>query len=245
VEYNFVPPKLPHFTAALISHSERWEHISLILPFDDFRWLDRHFPLLCDLTFTPHDTFDTESPFMVVRNAPHLTGVVLGQFFDTSNVVLPWSQLTSIDIELLTVDGAADILRETTVLVNLRCNLGGGSGAVPIAIPPLLHLESLTLFSYDKFSSNYQQLLLDALSTPALQHLSISERDFAFKPISTITSLLSRSHCSLDSLHITNWDFDRGDYRAAFPSIEVIQVRHADYSADELHIGCRGRSVNS
>ncbi|KAJ7256941.1 hypothetical protein C8J57DRAFT_1721253 [Mycena rebaudengoi] len=43
-----LPP--PHFTAALLSHSKRWEHITLIIPFD-LRWLeglDR--PFLCYVT---------------------------------------------------------------------------------------------------------------------------------------------------------------------------------------------------
>jgi hypothetical protein len=44
-------PKLPYFTAALISHSQRREHIRLQIPFKDLRWLDRPFPLLRDLTF--------------------------------------------------------------------------------------------------------------------------------------------------------------------------------------------------
>jgi hypothetical protein len=91
----------------------------------------------------------------------------------------------------------------------------------------------LIIFSVEDFFRDSQQLLLDALTTPALQHLSISERELAFNPISTITSFLSRSHCSLDSLHVTHSRRNQAEYRAAFPRIKVIQVLDDD-SDDDL-----------
>jgi hypothetical protein len=152
-----------------------------------------------------------------------LTSVVLGQLFDLSDVVLPWSQLTGITAENLRVDHAADILREATVLVNFRCSLRKYF-ALPIMVPPLVHLESLTIFSVEDFSHNSQRLLLNAVTTPALRHLSISERELAFDLISTLTSFLSKSYCSLDSLHVTHSRRDQADYCAAFPRIKVVQI---------------------
>jgi hypothetical protein len=43
--------------------------------------------------------------------------------FDPSELVLPWSHLTSINAETFTPAVAADILQEATVLVNFRCSL--------------------------------------------------------------------------------------------------------------------------
>ncbi|KAJ7259280.1 hypothetical protein C8J57DRAFT_1639942 [Mycena rebaudengoi] len=55
-DHNFTSLEPLHFMAVLLSHSERWEHITLIIPFDDHRLegLDCPFPLLCDLTFGPN-----------------------------------------------------------------------------------------------------------------------------------------------------------------------------------------------
>jgi hypothetical protein len=44
IDEDFTSPKLSHFKAALLSRSADGEHIRLIIPFDDLRWLDRSFP---------------------------------------------------------------------------------------------------------------------------------------------------------------------------------------------------------
>ncbi|KAJ7225034.1 hypothetical protein C8J57DRAFT_1253017 [Mycena rebaudengoi] len=65
-----------------------------------------------------------------------------------------------------------------------------------------------------------ERLCRSALITP--------EYELGDKSLSTITAFLSRSRCSLDSLHITQPIFrhaslHKADYRAAFPSIKVIK----------------------
>ncbi|KAJ7258939.1 hypothetical protein C8J57DRAFT_1073442 [Mycena rebaudengoi] len=231
-----ISPKLPHFTAALISQSERWEHVRLIIPLDDLRWLDRPFPLLRDLTFGPSKKyFATEDAIMAFSDAPRLKSVALGVMFNPSQVVLPWSQLTSINAEEIQLDKAADVLRQATALVNFSCTLWGNT-IVPGAVPPLIHLDSLILHNWNWLG--IQKLLLNALTAPALRHLAISEYELGDEPLSTITAFLSRSCCSLDSLHITQPIFLRtslhkADYRAAFPSIKVIKVsRDGEHDSD-------------
>ncbi|KAJ7256727.1 hypothetical protein C8J57DRAFT_1517363 [Mycena rebaudengoi] len=198
---DVMSPKLPHFTAALISQSERWEHIQLLIPFDDLRWLDRPFPLLRDLTFEPVDDSVPESAIMVFREAPQLKSVVFGVMFDLSQLVLPWSQLTSITAEEIEPAVAADMLA--------------------ITVPPLIHLESLLLHD----CRDTQKLLLDALTAPALRQLPISEPELGDEPLSTITAFLSRSRCSLQSLHATHAELPLTAYRAAFPSIPIIELK--------------------
>ncbi|KAJ7253964.1 hypothetical protein C8J57DRAFT_1187058 [Mycena rebaudengoi] len=226
MERHLVSPKVPHFKAALVSQSERWEHIRLITPLNDLRWLDHPFPLLRRLTFgSNHPTESAESAIEVFGDAPQLNNVGLAVRFYPSQVVLPWSQLTSITAAKLIPVIAADILRQANSLVNFTCTLWGDT--VPEAVPPLIHLESLVL--HDWHSQNTQKLLIDALTAPVLRHLTISEYDIGDEPLSTIAAFLSRSHCSLDSLHITRPTYLRtsmheADYCAAFPSIKVIQV---------------------
>jgi hypothetical protein len=220
-EMELIFLQLPHFTAALISQSERWEYVRLITPFDDLRWLDRPFPLLRDLTFGPAYYSATEGAIIAFRNASQLKRVVLCVMFNPSRVVLPWSQLTSINAEEMELAKAADILRQATALVSFRCAIWD-PGAVPRAVPPLVHLRSLILRD-NKNIHGPQKRLLDALTAPTLRHLTISEHELGYDPISTIVAFLSRSRCSLDSLHITHSALPF-DYRAAFPSIKVIKV---------------------
>jgi hypothetical protein len=208
----------PLLTAVLISQSERWEHIKLIIPFDDLRWLNRSFPLLCDLNFGANNYSgeEVETAAILFRNAPALKSVVLGKFFNPAQVVLPWSQLTSITVEWLATRVAADILWQATALVNFTCTIWG-SQIIP-AIPPLLALESLTLRGDAK-------LLLKALTAPALQHLTTSEIALGHGAISIIAEFLSRSRSSLQSLHISWAHLPNTDYYAAFPSIPIIDIR--------------------
>ncbi|KAJ7241857.1 hypothetical protein C8J57DRAFT_1726551 [Mycena rebaudengoi] len=136
-----------------------------------------------------------------------------------------WSQLTTISVERCALPAAEHILRHSASLVDFRGTLGRNFDDYrPGQIPPLMHLESLTL---DDRSPNFpgtQKALLDALTTPALRHLALSELELGLDPLSTITSMLSRSKCSLDSLFITYSERDEADYRAAFPLINVITV---------------------
>ncbi|KAJ7242418.1 hypothetical protein C8J57DRAFT_1526115 [Mycena rebaudengoi] len=140
-----------------------------------------------------------------------------------SHIVLPWSQLTNIAGENIPTGRATVILREAAGIVNLRCSLLQEDAGVPIALPalpPLVHLESLILHNAASGTDNTAKLLLDVLTAPAVRHLLVSEYELGDQSISTITSLLSRSHCSLDSLHITHSGF--------FPSIKVIDISSLD-----------------
>jgi hypothetical protein len=161
---------------------------------------------------------------MVFGDAPQLKSVVLGDLFNPARVVLPWSQLTSITAEWLATTVTADVLRQAPALVNFICTVRGNYiplTAVPLA--PLIHLESLILRDENIRPYAYT-LLLDALTAPALRYLTISECQLDDKPISTIAAFLSRSCCSLQSLHVEKAKLPQAAYCAAFPSIPIIYV---------------------
>jgi hypothetical protein len=221
MERHLVSPKLPRFMAALISQSECWEHIILTIPFNDLRWLDRPFPLLRDLTFGPTDDFATEDTIMVFGDAPQLRSVDLGVMFDPSRVVLPWSQLTSIAAVKIEPALVADILQQATALVKFACTLWVDNTVLG-AVPLLIHLESLILRACDW--PRTQKLLLDALTAPALRHLTVAEFELGDEPLSTITAFLSRSRCSLQSLHVAQANLPKTAYCTAFPLIPIINV---------------------
>ncbi|KAJ7246230.1 hypothetical protein C8J57DRAFT_1241713 [Mycena rebaudengoi] len=181
-------PHFPHFTAVLLSHSARWEHIRLIIPWrGDLLWIEGSFPLLHHLTLGPYDyhVAGGETAATLFRNAPQLKSVVLGDTSNPSRLVLPWSQLTSITVQALCPSSAADILQQATALVDLTCALRNDE---------------------------------------ALRHLTISELGLGDEPISTITSFLSRSRCSLQSLHVSQAGLLKAAYCAAFPSIPIIHL---------------------
>ncbi|KAJ7257405.1 hypothetical protein C8J57DRAFT_1074416, partial [Mycena rebaudengoi] len=176
--YNPRLSELRHFTDIIISHSGRWEYIQLNFTLHQSSWIEGQgpFPLLCHLTirFSAPEMEPTSGVQTLFDEAPHLTSVVLGEYFDPSVVGLPWPQFTSITSENIRPAVAADILREATVLVNFRCSVWD-IGGVPLSVPPLVHLESFIGIGDNSFHES-QKVLLDALTTPALRHLSISER---------------------------------------------------------------------
>jgi hypothetical protein len=138
-------------------------------------------------------------------------------------VVLPWSQLTSIKAVRIKPAAAADILRQATAVVKFTCTLWLDT-TVPGAVPPLIHLESLILRDGD-WPTTTEKLLLDALAAPALRYLAVSEHELGDDPISTIATFLSRSRCSLQSLHAATAFLPKTVYCAAFPSIPIIDVK--------------------
>ncbi|KAJ7259388.1 hypothetical protein C8J57DRAFT_1720528 [Mycena rebaudengoi] len=102
------------------------------------------------------------------------------------------------------------ILRQVTALVNFHGTLWDDI-VVPGVLSPLVHLQSLIIRDGNN-CQDPQRSLLDELTTPALRNLSISERELGIEPISTITSLFSRSR--------------------SFPSIKAIEF-FKDDSDDE------------
>ncbi|KAJ7214279.1 hypothetical protein C8J57DRAFT_1255778 [Mycena rebaudengoi] len=93
---------------------------------------------------------------------------------------------------------AAEILQQATALVTFICTLGVPGRHGPGVVPPRIHLESFIL-PHCRWERT-EKRLLDALTAPALQHLTISEYELGSEPLSTITAFLSsnaRSDCEM------------------------------------------------
>jgi hypothetical protein len=91
-------------------------------------------------------------------------------------------------------------------------------------VAPLRHLHSLKLGG-----GTGHQKLLDVVTTPALQHLTIPDNEFDTIPM--VTALILRSRCTLASLRILYTLEAEASYRAAFPSIPTITVTSGDLSS--------------
>lgn len=92
------------------------------------------------------------------------------------------------------------------------------------AMPRLINLEVLNIG--DEYNNlGTQKRLLDALTTPVLRRLAVSEYEIGrADSVSTIASLLSRSQCHLKTLRVHRSLRTETDYRAAFPSVISIKV---------------------
>ncbi|KAJ7271738.1 hypothetical protein C8J57DRAFT_287078 [Mycena rebaudengoi] len=187
IQFDLSSPTLPHFTAALISHSGRWQHLVLDIPFDDFRSLD-HFPLLRDLTLGP-SRYGPTGALTVFHSAPQLKRVLFGRLLNPSRVNLPWAQLTHILARNLFLPVAAQILWQASALVEFTCILKAGGDIFGDAVAPLIHLESLILYVWDGMA--IQKQVLDALTAPMLRHLTISEHSLGEQLVPTLAAFFS------------------------------------------------------
>jgi hypothetical protein len=208
------------FIQAIISHSERWEHIDLKLPIASLRLIGADFPLLRSLTLGPtayageDDSLDTISPF---SNAPLLKHVALTYTFGPAEIQLSWSQLTSISASNLSPAECAKILQHSAALQEFRCDHLENLTRDLLPVAPLRHLRSLKLGG----GMGHQELL-EVFTTPTLQHLMIP--DILDDAVPNINALILRSHCTLTSLRIVYTHKADVIYHAAFPSIPIIAV---------------------
>ncbi|KAJ7262448.1 hypothetical protein C8J57DRAFT_1711697 [Mycena rebaudengoi] len=216
------------FIQAIMPHSERWEHIDFKLPIESLRLIGADFPLLRALTLGPTyyagetDSLHAISPF---RNAPLLTQVALSNVFGPFEIQLPWSQLTSISASSLFPTECTEILQHSVALREFRCDyLDSEASGNILPVAPLRHLHSLKLGG-----GTGHQKLLDVVTTPALQHLTIPDNEFDTIPM--VTALILRSRCTLASLRILYTLEAEASYRPAFPSIPTITVTSGDLSS--------------
>ncbi|KAJ7279645.1 hypothetical protein C8J57DRAFT_1175486 [Mycena rebaudengoi] len=226
---RYAKADLAPFIVEITRHAWRWEHIELLLPTDDLHLIGTaEFPLLRSLTFGAgnyvHEPglIDIESSF---DNAPNLTDVTLFEGCSPFRTALPWSQLTRLSADLLFSSECAEILRHASALVHFSTNMCDDEDEGALSpLKPLEQLQSLRLGDLKSSPRPTQRRILDALTTPALRHLQISEQLSAVggDTFSTIAALISRSQCRLVSSQVFHAVLPEASYRAAFPSVPTI-----------------------
>ncbi|KAJ7228039.1 hypothetical protein C8J57DRAFT_1583532 [Mycena rebaudengoi] len=206
------PSHLRLLTDTIFAHSAHMEYMELLIPFRDLNWggIQGPFPLLRSLTFGPSDTLGPRFTVTPFCDAPLLTTIHLSENFDPYQVELPWSQLTRITVRRCDPTDVAHILRHAVSLVQFGGTPGDdffnrGTEAYLSDIPPLLHLNLFILHDDESTAPGTQKPLLEALILPALQHLTVSQRDlgphlYSSSPGHTAPSYLSASpihgrHC--------------------------------------------------
>ncbi|KAJ7659340.1 hypothetical protein DFH06DRAFT_1297433 [Mycena polygramma] len=214
------PPIGSEVLQAVVRHRERWEHLQLRLAheFHIAVQVEGTLPLLRHLDLELED----DSICGDFKAAPLLRTAIL-DIGAIDNVILPWTQLTSLTLRLITFANCLPILRQTTNLLHCELDLYSES-ALPADEPVLSFpfLELLVLTAIDDYS------VADCLPlfvAPALRRLELAECFLGSNPLDSLASFISTSGCNLKELCITGERTVREDaYTAAFPSIEEVSV---------------------
>ncbi|KAJ6588198.1 hypothetical protein B0H19DRAFT_200341 [Mycena capillaripes] len=184
------------------NHCARWEHLNLSIPgpLTFLPNVELPLPSLRSLKLGYDRDNLTATPTFLA--APLLRKVALEVYRDVHGPILPWSQLTVLSVDYITLNQYADLLDR---LVNLcYCYFYfddddfnvGQSSLRNITLP---HLETLVLELY--VVQSQPPSILDNLTLPALRRLQISHSLLnPDDPIDTLVSLVSRSRCILHEL---------------------------------------------
>ncbi|KAJ6472295.1 hypothetical protein C8R47DRAFT_725741 [Mycena vitilis] len=218
------PPTGSEVLQAVVRHRERWQHLQLRLShgFHVAVQVEGTLPLLRHLDLELED----DSICGDFTAAPLLRTAIL-DIVAIDDVILPWTQLTTLTLRLIIIHNGLQILRQTTNL--LHCELDLLSDSAPPADEPVLSfpfLESLVLTAIDDCS------VADCLPpfvAPALRRLELAECFLganpidSLNPLDSLASIISTSGCNLKELCITGERTVREDaYTAAFPSIKEV-----------------------
>ncbi|KAJ7896038.1 hypothetical protein B0H14DRAFT_2495581 [Mycena olivaceomarginata] len=213
---NFAPAREAEVLASVVPHRARWEYLNLrYLPVSHLHILEGPMPLLRRLDWVSHLPTATK---LACHEAPLLRTAVLNAVA-AGSAILPWTQLTSLTLLLVSPKECVPILRHTLNLVYCKLELiedGEDDGVTPPDIIPS-SLRSLTLDGNGSVSRFLKSLLV-----PALHNLQIAESCLGSNTIDTLTSFLSKSRCQLQELCIAyRTRVSEESYRKTFPLMKV------------------------
>ncbi|KAF7335598.1 F-box domain-containing protein [Mycena venus] len=189
------------------SQRARWEYLKLVLSQSFTFILEGPMPTLRQLDF---ELEYSDPPVDFIACA-------------ASRVMLPWSQLTALTLQMVYLRECVPILQQTPNL--MYCKLDLVLDPEPDVLPEvrLPLLESLILNDDGEPILGY----LDTFVVPALRHLEIPELELGKNPTDTLSSFVSKSGCKLQDLRITGLLSiirDVREYRRAFPSISKLSL---------------------
>ncbi|KAJ7623912.1 hypothetical protein DFH06DRAFT_1446584 [Mycena polygramma] len=211
----------------VVSHRARWESLKVELGtvvaqalriFDGPMPLLRHFEMLVD---------DDLPDALAFNEVPLLRSVVLNDLA-VRQIILPWTQLTSLTLLRVYPAECVPVLVQTHNLLHCRlvvCFDGTGRDAKPRPDITLPSLESLALRNYNIVMPVTD--LLPSFIVPALRILEIPESYLGPNPVGSLTAFVSESGCRLEELRLTGTvsvpvSVPVRSYREALPSLRLI-----------------------
>jgi len=201
--------------AVLLPHRARWGYLRIRLFRSRLPAIGGEMPLLrhLDLELGPN------LPEVLVFNEVPLLRTAILDVTAAYNVGLPWTQLTSLTLRLITLPNCVPILRQATNLVRCELDLWDGDEGDHLPDIALPYLESLCC---DGFYYTDSTDCLAPFIVPALRSLQIPERFIQPDPINFLTAFITKSACKLQEVRIVGSRLVRkGSYRRAFPSIRT------------------------
>ncbi|KAF7293066.1 Short-chain dehydrogenase/reductase family protein [Mycena indigotica] len=215
----------------LASHSSRWQHVSLCMhPMPHLNAIDGPMPLLHSLTVVSRKNNGAMIRF---PDVPKLS-------FDRDSYtdIIPWYQLTVMNLESIELRQFVTVLRNCQLLVHCRATIApvktSHEDEVYFKALPIIHLPHLQAFLLlrwkyhlaERFTlslDSYGNLALLKLRLPALQLLEVPECMLGNEPINALAALIARSGCALQELCIRDGGRTLMEpYEDAFPNISKI-----------------------
>ncbi|KAF7334450.1 F-box domain-containing protein [Mycena venus] len=209
--------------AAVISHRDRWESLTVCLSHSSFPPIGAGMPLLrrLDLAFS-----NDLNEHLVFQEVPLLRTVIL-DVVASFNVVLPWTQLTSLTIHDASLFNCVPTLQQVTNLIHCELVLCDSEDEDVLPDISLPYLESLCWNDHD--NNDPLPDCLHIFVVPALRSLKVTETLLQPDPINFLSSFVSKSGCKLQEVHIRGArTVSQQSYRSAFPSIRK-------FIFDDLH----------
>ncbi|KAK7057758.1 F-box domain-containing protein [Favolaschia claudopus] len=219
----------PRILSTLIQYRARWEHVRFYLSgVGQLNLINGPMPMLHTLDLwvksRRHSAESTGKllPFQS-QDLPLLRSFKLGGW-ESVGITLPWSHLTSLQLDRMHAADYVPILKQATLLVNLTLDVHGPEVQLSRdADVQLLHLQSLTSVPYLDCNPN----LIKIFVTPALVSLRLGESLLGSSDSQCIESLkafISKSGCQLQKLQIISARTSMKAYHEAFPSIPSFDV---------------------
>ncbi|KAJ6456439.1 hypothetical protein C8R45DRAFT_578346 [Mycena sanguinolenta] len=215
--YDFLPPLFTETMAIAVTRSE---HLGLcdVTPHPHPKIGPMPFLRSLDLMFEPNDEVHT-------YDAPQLRSVLL-QGFSAPCVVLPWAQLTWLNLNRIEIKPCISILRQTPSLVqctpHFTC-LGDETFEFPGSDLTLLFLEFLTMEASLQAVNRY----LCSFVVPALKQLVVEQKFLGQEPIQSVGTFIAKSGCKLLAVCIRGTGTgitENSRLRRAFPTIPIFDL---------------------
>ncbi|KAJ7038929.1 hypothetical protein C8F04DRAFT_1392738 [Mycena alexandri] len=190
------PDSDPALFGLLDNHRHRWRNLAINLPFMAFRQFSAidPLPMLERLAIGAHNVpREVETPITAFQFAPLLNHVSLGCGLRPRYFILPWEQLTRLELAAARVEDCLECLRQAPRIA--ICVLEIQDTGSPTPIPPLLRLRSITLSGTDP------SIILQFVAMPGLEDLDIAGT-LNSEDLTRMNFFVSRSQCQLRRLRV-------------------------------------------
>ncbi|KAJ6588199.1 hypothetical protein B0H19DRAFT_1366871 [Mycena capillaripes] len=205
-------PEIDPFIRSIAGHSARWEHLKLYSPFHRFPSVEGPLPLLRSLTMGFFNDAMSENLVSAFHAAPLLQKVSISFYSPLYDAFLLWSQLTVFDGGPFLPQQCLDVLAKAPNLV--YCSLEMTWADYTGYTGPVVTLSSLETFILSgALPQDTSWKFIDALTLPALRRFQVPEPVLQEDPLTTLSSLIARSGCSVQELCITETTISRAYYR--------------------------------